>query len=205
MINISGKYRPVNILSIISKILEKVICKQVEKYLTESDLLFNYQSGFRRKFSTETCLLHLTDYIRFNMDKGNLVGMVLLDLQKAFDTVNDDILLMKLEALGLTESAVTWFSSYLSDRHQLVDVSGTFSAEASITCGVPQGSILGPLLVLIYVNDMPAVLRHKLLLYADDSAILVSGKLKTEIESTLSSELEIVSVAYLQQTFFTSW
>ena len=88
--------------------------------------------------------------------------MILLDLQKAFDTVNHSILLTKLKAIGLSGSAVNWFSSYLSDRQQLVDVSGTFSSEAKIECGVPQGSILGSLLFLIYVNDMPAVVKRKL-------------------------------------------
>ena len=110
------------------------------------------------------------------MDKGNLVGMILLDLQKAFDTVNHSILLMKLSAAGLGDDILRWFKSYLSDRQQLVDVSGTHSGTAPISCGVPQGLILGPLLFLIYVNDMSAVVNNKLILYADDSGIHVSGK-----------------------------
>ena len=93
------------------------------------------------------------------MDKGNFVGMILLDLQKAFDTVDHSILTMKLQALGLNELSVCWFSSYLSKRHQLIDISGTFSTQGNITCGVPQGSILGPLLLLIYVIDMLAVIK----------------------------------------------
>ena len=117
-------------------------------------------------------------YIRFEMDKGIFVGMILLDLQKAFDTVDHSILSLKLQALGLNELAVRWISSFLSRRHQLVDISGTFSTQGNITCGVPQGSILGPLLFLKYVNDMSAVVKNKLLLNADHSAILVSGKRK---------------------------
>ena len=119
--------------------------------------------------------------------------MILLDLQKAFDTVNHSILLTKLKAIGLSGSAVNWFSSYLSDRQQLVDVSGTFSSEAKIECGVPQGSILGPLLFLIYVNDMPAVVKRKLLLNADNASLLVHGKNMKDTESSLSSQLEIVN------------
>ena len=188
-----GNYRPVSILNIISKILERVIYDQMDGYLSENDLLYSQQSGFRRKFSTETCLIQLSDFIRFHMDKGKLVGMVLLDLQKAFDTVDHGILLMKLKAIGLSESAVRWFSSYLSDRQQLVDVSGTLSSKAKVTCGVPQGSILGPLLFLIYVNDMSAAIKSKLNLYADDSGILVVGKSASEIELVLSSELETIS------------
>ena len=110
-----GNYRPVSILNVISKILERVVYDQRNDYLTSKDLLFKYQSGFRRKFSTETCFIHLTDFIRFHMDKGNVVGMILLDLQKAFDTFNHSILLTKLKAIGLSGSTVSWFSSYLSD------------------------------------------------------------------------------------------
>ena len=128
-----GYYRPVSILSIISKVLENVIYEQVDEYLTKSEFLLNYQSGFRRKFSTETCRLHMTDY---NIDKGNLAGMVLLTFRKHLKQLI--MLLMKLEALDLTASAVNWCSSYLSDRHQLVDVSGTFSSQAIVICGVPQ-------------------------------------------------------------------
>ena len=127
------------------------------------------------------------------MDKGHLVGMVLLDLQKAFDTVDHKILLMKMEALGLGQDVVRWFRYYLSDRRQLVDVSGVLSSSAAISCGVPQGSILGPLLFLIYVNDMSGAVNHKLLLYADDSAILVADKSVSAIEMSLQKELEVVS------------
>ena len=126
------------------------------------------------------------------MDKGNMVGMVLLDLQKAFDTVDRSISLLKLKASGLGDDILRWFRSYLTDRQQLVDVSGTRSSFPPITCGVPQGSILGSLLFLIYLNDMPATIKNKLLLYADDSCFLVSGKNKTEIETLLSDDLKTV-------------
>ena len=188
-----GNYRPVSILCILSKIFERVVYDQVDLYLNDKNLLYKFQSGFRKRFSTDTCLIHLSDYIKFEMDKGHFVGMILLDLQKAFDTVDHSILLMKLEGLGLGQDILRWFRSYLSERKQLVDVAGTFSQPCNITCGVPQGSILGPLLFLIYVNDMSAVVKNKLLLYADDSAIMVSGKNISCIEKYLTEDLEMVS------------
>ena len=126
------------------------------------------------------------------MDQGYYVGMILLDLQKAFDTVDHGILLMKLESLGLSKDVTRWFQSYLSDRQQLVDVSGTKSSYARISCGVPQRSILGPLLFLIYVNDMSGAVTNKLLLYADDSAILIADKHVSNIETVLQRELKVV-------------
>ena len=119
--------------------------------------MYKFQSGFRGRFSTATCLIHLTDFIKFEMDKCYLVGMVLLDLQKAFETVDHVILLVKMEALCFSQDVIRWFRSYLSDRPQLVDLSGTLSSSAAISCGVPQESILGPLLFLIYVNDITTI------------------------------------------------
>jgi len=118
----------------------RVIYDQVYSYFTNTNLF--YEPGFRSNFSTDSCLIHLTDFIRFEMDKGNMVGMLLLDLQKAFDTVDHSILFMKLEASGLS-------NDILSDRTQLVDLSGTHSLCSPINCGIPQGSILGPLLFLV--------------------------------------------------------
>ena len=115
------------------------------------------------------------------MGKDNIVSMILLDLKKAFDTVDHSIILMKLESSGLGHDVITWFKSYLSGRQQLVDVSETFSSSSGINFGVPQGSTLGPLLFLIYVNDMSAVIKNKLLLYADDSGILVAGKNRSQV------------------------
>ena len=99
--------------------------------------------------------------------------MVVLDLQKAFDTVNHTILINKLKSLGLNQSAINWFVSYLRDRELIVDIACTYSQACNITCGVTQGSILGPLLFLLYVNDMKAAVKCKLILYADDSTLLV--------------------------------
>ena len=104
-------YRPVSILAVFSKIFERVVYDQVESYLKEHNLLYNFQSGFRTGFSTDTCLIHLSDFIRFQMDSGNFVGMILLDLQKAFDTVDHVILISTLETIGLGYAFILWFKS----------------------------------------------------------------------------------------------
>ncbi len=150
-----GNYRPVSILSVASKILERAVYVQLEGYLRENNILYSYQSGFRGSFSTDTCLTHLTDLIRKKISNNNFTGMILIDLQKAFDTVDHIILLDKLKAMGV--SSIEWFRSYLTNRSQLVNVNGVDSVPLKISCGVPQGSILGPLLFLCYVNDMPSV------------------------------------------------
>ena len=188
-----GNYRPVSILNVLSKILEKEVHEQFQTYLNKANLIYPQQSGFRPNYSTDTCLIHLIDKIKAENDKGNYTGMCLIDLQKAFDTVNHDILLHKLKAMGANETTLTWFGSYLKNRTQLVEVSGTRSEFCKILCGVPQGSILGPLLFLCYCNDMETALNCTLLLYADDSALIVSSKHVPFIEDTLSKELSCLS------------
>ena len=189
----AGNYRPVSVLSIVSKVMERVVYDQVYEYIQNKQLLYELQSGFRKSYSTDTCLLHLTDYIKGEIDQGKLCGMVLLDLQKAFDTVNHGILLFKLRSMGFNENSVKWMYSYLTGREQIVDVNGTVSPPSKITCGVPQGSILGPMLFLLYVNDMKSAVGCKLLLYADDSALIVSDKCVNNIEKVLSEELHNIS------------
>ena len=186
--NLVENYRPVSILSVVSKILEKAIYIQLEKYLNDNNLLYSQQSGFRSKHSTDTCLIDLMDYLHTNVSKGKYVGMVLLDLQKAFDTVDHVILCDKLNHMGV--GCTEWFKSYLNNRQQIVMVDGVSSEPGVVKCGVPQGSILGPLLFLCYINDMPISIRCKLLLYADDSALLVPGLDPETIAETLSQELK---------------
>ena len=135
-----SNYRPISVLSVVSKILEKSVHAQMEKYFQEKKLIYKFQSGFRTGYSTETCLIHLTDFIRNEISQGRMVGMVLLDLQKAFDTVNHTILLKKLEVLGLDSACVKWFRSYLSNRHQVVTMQTVLSDSLPIKWGVPQGA-----------------------------------------------------------------
>jgi len=190
-----GNYRPVSVLSNVSKILEKSVYTQIETYLNTKNLIYQYQSGFRQNFSTNTCLIHLTDYIKTEIAKGNYVGLVALDVQKAFDCVNHDILCKKLELMGIES---TWFQSYLSNRSQIVNVNGVNSDPQDIVCGVPQGSLLGPLLYLCYCNDMELSVSCKLILYADDSMIMVSDRNPKAIEQKLSVELDSVNKWLIQ-------
>ena len=182
-----GNYRPVSILNVLSKLLERAAHTQLSEYLEKRGLLFENQSGFRGGYSTDSCLIGLSDYIKGEISHGNMVGMILIDLQKAFDTVDHGILIKKLESIGVSSTA--WFESYLADRKQCVDIGGTRSEFLPVTCGVPQGSILGPLLFLVYINDMSISLSCKLSLYADDSALLFSHRDSNIIASRLSSEL----------------
>lgn len=171
-----------------SKILEKSIYVQLEHYLSSNKLIYQYQSGFRSGYSTDTCLIYLTDYIRSQLDKGNYVGMLLLDVQKAFDSVNHEVLFQKLEAMGIK---TTWFRSFLGNRQQLVQVDGVKSDLMRISCGVPQGSLLGPILYLCYSNDMVMSVENKLLLYADDSVIVASDKDPSVVAHKLSLDLNL--------------
>ena len=183
----ASNYRPVSILPIVSKILERAVYNQVVGYLDKNNLMYENQSGFRKAYSTDTCLINLTDQIKLDMSKGLYVGMVLIDLQKAFDTVDHEILCKKLKSMGI--NSTEWFQSYLGGRNQVVEANDTLSEPGIVNCGVPQGSILGPLLFLCYINDMPISLKCKLLLYADDSALLISGKEPNIIAEELSNEL----------------
>ena len=117
---------------------ERLAYNQLYEYMCQNKLIYKYQSGFRPSFSTNTALTYLTDRIRFNMDKGMYTGVVLLDLRKAFDTVNHDILLTKLDTLGLCNKSVAWFRSYLSNRKQFVEINGVQSSSEPMNCGVPQ-------------------------------------------------------------------
>ena len=166
---------------------------QLEGYLVNNNLLYELQLDFRSRFSTETCLTYLTDFIRYRTSKGLYTGTILLDLQQAFDTIDHLILCDKLRAMGVC--SVDWFKSYLSGTNQFVQVNDTYSDSSPITCGVPQGSILGPLLFLCYVNDMEISIspESNLLLYADDSAILFSHKNPEALSRKLSSELQSCS------------
>ena len=141
-------------------------------YLEEHQVLYKHQFGFRKMMSTGHSLIEITEEIKESIDNGRFGCGIFIDLKKAFDTVNHRILLTKLEHYGVRGSLLKWFESYLTDRRQYVFYNGVSSEMEKITCGVPQGSILGNLIFLIYVNDLPNNLtKLKFYLFADDTNI----------------------------------
>ena len=149
---------------------------------------YKYQSGFRPNHSTNSCLSFLSNKVLTGIEKGNLTGMILIDLQKAFDTIDHKILIEKMKYLGFSNSAIAWFKSYLENRKFLVNIGDAYSNLGDLSCGVPQGSILGPLLFLLYVNDIPQAVSGDLLLYADDSGLTFEGKDINTIEDQLNKD-----------------
>ena len=161
-------------------------------------LLYHRQFEFRRGSSTEVAVLELVDDIVCAIDRKMSAGTVFLDLSKAFDTINHRILLKKLDAYGIRGTANDLLRSYLTDRYQQVMVSGIRSSPCVIKCGVPQGSNLGPLLFLIYVNDIARLnLKGKLRLFADDTAISYEASNAYELNQYMSTDLQIV-INYLE-------
>jgi hypothetical protein len=188
-------YRPISILPVISKILERSVFDQLYKFLNDNSLLSKYQSGFRPKNSTLTALLQMCDEWHQNLDCGKLIGVVFLDIRKAFDSVDHKILLHKMKTqFGLTSIELGWFESYLMNREQVCNINGQSSSPKKIITGVPQGSILGPLLFLLYINDLPECLSKTTpRLYADDTQIFASSTVYADLIEKLNSDLNQIS------------
>lgn len=168
-------YRPIAILSFFSKIIEKLVVIRLTCYLSKFNVLSPRQFGFRAGFSTDLALISLTDDIKRAIDCGKFAGALFIDLSKAFDSINHNILFAKLDAIGITGPTLALISNYLQDRQQVVYISGAYSHFRTTNIGVPQGSILGPLLFLIYINDLPQCINFSdCLLYADDTTIFTS-------------------------------
>ena len=143
-------YRPISLLSIFDKIIEKLMHKRLYNFLLEHNILYQNQFGFRKNNSTVFALAQITEMIKVSIDNRKFGCGIFVDMRKAFDTVNHEILLNKLEHYGVRESILKWFQSYLFDRKQFVSFNGESSGLLVNKCGVPQGSVLGPLLFLLY-------------------------------------------------------
>ena len=186
-------YRPISILPILSKILERTVFDQLYPYLNSHSLIYEKQSGFRPNFSTSSALINVTEDWINAIDKGEYVGLIMLDLKKAFDTVNHDILIKKLNNFSISPCVIAWFKNYLTGRIHNTNVNGTSSRQCRSICGIPQGSILGPLLFLLYVNDLPNVVNHVTVsMYADDTALYYVSKDVNEVTNKINIDLENV-------------
>ena len=165
-------YRPISLLPVISKVFEKVVHIQVYEYMVKNKLLYESQYGFRQEHSTELASLEFTDRVLRHLDNNKLPITIFLDLTKAFDTLDHTILLNKLDYYGIKDTPLLWFKSYLTNRYQYVDYNGIVSSNLPLTTGVSQGSILGPLMFIIYMNDIYKVSnKFHSILYADDTTL----------------------------------
>ena len=172
-----GNYRPISLLSTFSKIYEKTMHSRITNFMESNQSLFDMQYGFRKGRSCEHALLAAQNCILDTLNKNEIALLLLIDFSKAFDMVDHDILLSKLSRYGIRGNALKWMQSYLRDRRQYVTIDGKNSSERDLKFGVPQGSILGPLLFIIYINDLPNIHKFaRFIMYADDANIIITGK-----------------------------
>ena len=191
--SIPANYRPVSLLSNLGKIQERIVFKHLYNHLYSNNLLYKYQSGFRPGHSTTFQLVDIFHHICQSFDAKQYSCMVFCDISKAFDKVWHRGLLFKLRQKGIKGKLLTWISNYLSDRKQKVQINNATSSLLSVNAGVPQGSVLGPLLFLVYVNDIAENLLSLVRLFADDSSLFFSATNIQDIEGVINHDLAFIS------------
>ena len=183
-------YRLISVISVVAKIFEKLIFEQLYEYLHNNNLTAS-QSGFRSLHSTLTALIEVTDKWSINIDNKLLNGVIFIDLKKPFDTIDHTVLIRKLQMYGVDQNGIKFFESYLSNRSQRCCVNGELSEAVKSTCGIPQGSNLGPLIFLIYINDLPNCLETATpRMFADNTNITIAAKSIPELQLIINSELK---------------
>ncbi|CAB3246778.1 unnamed protein product [Arctia plantaginis] len=189
-----SNYRPISVLSTLSKIIEKILNNRLLNYLNSNKIIVDNQYGFRQNKKTEDAVLELTSSVAKNINNKLKTIGIFLDLSKAFDTVSIPLLLMKLELIGIRGLPLNIFKSYLTNRTQSVTIGGYTSGLEHLNCGVPQGSVLGPTLFLIYINDLCKLSpsNAKIITYADDTVLLIHGKSWDDARSFAVSALQTI-------------
>ena len=190
-----SNYRPISILPVVSKLFERMVFNQLFRYLNSNSVLYKSQSDFRQFFSTTSFLLvNVNDWCK-RIDTGHHIGSVFIDLKRAFETVDQSILCEKLIHYGIQHREIKWLRSYLSNRKQLCVVGGVNSEVNYVKVGVPQGSCLGPLLFLVYVNDLPCSVKNSnVSMYADDTRISYKSNTLTQLNEAMNDDL--ISLEY---------
>ncbi len=186
-------YRPISLLSSISKVLEKIVAEKLIFHLLSNDLLYLQQYGFLPNKSTEQNLLQIVNYVTTALNDGMFCVGVFLDLRKAFDVCSHEILLKKLKKMGIQGTTHKWFESYLSNRSQCVDIAGNFSDLIGLDISVIQGSTLGPILFLCYINDFWKATSLFSVLFADDTTCLAKGYNIRELIVYVNDELRKIA------------
>lgn len=193
-----NNYRPITLIPILSKIYEKCMYKRLTNFCNKFQIISDKQFGFQKNKSTSLAIFSLMQAILSNINNNYITTGLFFDLSKAFDLVSHEILLQKLEAIGIRGPVLQWLSSYLTNRNQRViinkknehsDIISYSSEYRHNKYGVPQGSVLGPILFLIYINDIIKITNHKCILFADDISITVTSNKK--YNTTLDHELDI--------------
>ena len=189
-----NQYRPISLLPVFSKLLEKLMYNKIMSFIEKNNILYKHQYGFRKKHTTTHPILHLLNHISESSNKTNpkLTMSIFIDLKKAFDTISHNILLHKLEKYGLRGISNDWMRSYLTERRQYVVYGDISSSTQPISYGVPQGSILGPLLFLLYINDISNALNVNILSFADDTTIYLSDVNIKNLYKMANSELKLL-------------
>ena len=186
-----NNYRPISLTSNISKLLKKLIRTRLYSFLESNKVICNCQFGFRNNHSTTHALIDITEKIRSALDKGTFACGVYIDLQKAFDTVNHSILMGKLEYYGIRGVPKMWLESFLIGRHQFTHIKDKSSCKLPITHGVPQGSVLGPLLFLLYINDLHKAVQHSSVHhFADDTNLLYTSKSLKKMNKHINHDIK---------------
>ena len=190
-----SNYRPISILPSFSKIFEKAVSIRLMSFLQSNDILMSNQYGFRKNHSSYMAIIDMYDKISKAIDEGQYAVGVFVDLSKAFDTLDHNILLAKLEYYGVRGICLEWFTNYLYNRKQYVYLNGASSVMSQIVCGVPQGSVLGPLLFILYINDIPNCSNIlKFILFADDTNLFYCDQSLSELENIMNVELSKLSI-----------